>query len=699
MIDYQVDGDGIATITWNVPDRPVNVLNDDTMGAFSEAVQKAIGDDAVKGVIVASGKDDFVAGADLEAMLSHTDAERHFKTFSIMDPITRGMEKSGKPWVAAINGHALGGGFEIALGCHYRIAADNPKTLVGLPEVTLGLLPGGGGTQRIARMLGIRDGLPFLLEGKKHKVGKALDLGIIDEVVPADELLDRCRAWLKTEPDTVKPWDKRGFRIPGGNSQSPGGIQNFLGGVAMTRAKTYGNYPAPQAILSCVFEGTLVDIDTGLRLEKRYLTDMIVDPRNRAMLKTTFFGMNEARKLAGRPKGVDKRQFAKVGVLGAGMMGAGIGHVTAQRGMDVVLIDETQEAADKGRAHAKAQQAKLVERGRQSEDKAKAVVDRITATTDYDALAGADLVIEAVFENRDIKADVTKKAEAVMAADGVFASNTSTLPITGLAKVSQRPESFIGLHFFSPVERMPLVEVIRAEKTSDACLAHALDYVKAIGMTPIVVNDSRGFYTSRVFATYIMEGMAMVGEGVNPALIENAGKICGLPVGPLEVVDATSLSLSHAVRKQWQADLGDAYVVHPADDVIVKMVEELKRPGRKAGAGWYEYGEDGKRLWPGIGEHFPRAADQPDVEEVKNRLMHIQALETARCIEEGIISAADADIGSILGWGFPAWTGGTASYIGLMGADKVAAECETLAGKHGARFDPPSNLGTMAQAA
>jgi 3-hydroxyacyl-CoA dehydrogenase/enoyl-CoA hydratase/3-hydroxybutyryl-CoA epimerase len=699
MIDYQVDSDGIATITWNVPDKPVNVLNDETMGAFGEAVNRALADDKLTGVIIASAKDDFVAGADLEAMLSHTDAQKHFDTFSVLDPLTRGMEKSGIPWVAAINGHALGGGFEIALGCHYRIAADNPKTLVGLPEVTLGLLPGGGGTQRIARMLGIREGLQFLLEGRKHRVGKALELGVIDEVVPADELLDRCRAWIRSGPETEKPWDKRGFRIPGGNSQSPAGIQNFLGGVALTRARTYGNYPAPQAILSCVFEGTLVDIDTGLRIEKRYLTDMIMDPRTRAMIKSTFFGMNEARKLAGRPKGVEKRQFTKVGVLGAGMMGAGIGHVTARAGMDVVLLDETQAAADKGRAHAEAQQAKLVERGRQSEDKAKAIADRITATTDYAAIEGADLVIEAVFENRDIKADVTKKAEAVMAPDGVFASNTSTLPITGLAEVSQRPGSFIGLHFFSPVERMPLVEVIRAEKTSDECLAHALDYVKAIGMTPIVVNDSRGFYTSRVFATYIMEGMAMVGEGVNPALIENAGKICGMPVGPLEVVDATSLSLSHAVRKQWRADLGDAYVAHPADAVIVKMVEELKRPGRKAGAGWYEYGEDGKRLWPGIAEHFPPAADQPDVEEVKNRLMHIQALETARCIDEGVIKPLDADIGSILGWGFPAWTGGTATYVGLIGADKVAEECKALADRHGDRFQPPANLGQLAEAA
>ena len=699
MIDYQVDGDGIATITWNVPDKPVNVLNDETMGAFGEAVNKALADNSLKGVIIASAKDDFVAGADLKAMLSHTDAEKHFETFSVLDPLTRGMEKSGIPWVAAINGHALGGGFEIALGCHYRIAADNPKSLVGLPEVTLGLLPGGGGTQRIARMLGIREGLTFLLEGRKHRVEKALELGVIDEVVPADELLDRCRDWIKSGPETEKPWDKRGFKVPGGHSQTPAGIQNFLGGVALTRAKTYGNYPAPQAILSCVFEGTLVDIDTGLRIEKRYLTDMIMDPRTRAMIKSTFFGMNEARKLAGRPKGVEKRQFAKVGVLGAGMMGAGIGHVTARSGMDVVLLDETQEAADKGRAHAEAQQAKLVERGRQSEDRAKSIVDRITATTDYAALAGADLVIEAVFENRKIKADVTKKAEAAMAPDGVFASNTSTLPITGLAEVSQRPKSFIGLHFFSPVERMPLVEVIRAEKTSDTCLAHALDYVKAIGMTPIVVNDSRGFYTSRVFSTYVLEGMAMVGEGVNPALIENAGKICGMPVGPLEVVDATSISLSHAVRKQWKADLGDAYQAHPADGVIVKMVEELKRPGRKAGAGWYEYGEDGKRLWPGIADHFPRADDQPDVEEVKNRLMHIQAVETARCIDEGIIKPLDADIGSILGWGFPAWTGGAATYVGLMGAGKLADECTALADRYGERFRPPSNLGELAEAA
>jgi len=702
MIDYSVDGDGIATITWDMPGRSMNVMNFESMTAFAEAVNKALADDAVKGVIIASGKKDFIAGADLEMMLKSLpdDPAEVMERMGGMQALCRAIETSGKPFAAAICGTALGGGYEICLASHYRVAADNPKALIGLPEVTIGLLPGSGGTQRLPRMIGIREALPLLLEGRKVDPQKALKIGMIDKVVPADALLAEAKRWLLEEgpKNTVKPWDKSGFRIPGGAVQSPTGMQTFVAGNAMLREKTFGNYPAPTNIMSCVYEGCQLDIDTGLRVEARYFVNLVMGDVAKNMIRTLFFSMGEANKLATRPEGVEKATYEKVGILGAGMMGAGIAYATAMAGIDVVLLDTTQESADKGKAYSDGLLAKRVGRGRMTADEKDAVLARITPTTDYADLAGCSLVIEAVFEDRAIKADVTAKAEAVIPATAIFASNTSTLPITGLAEASARPASFIGLHFFSPVDKMPLVEIIRGAKTSDECLAKAMDYVKAIRKTPIVVNDSRGFYTSRVFATYVTEGIAMLGEGVSPALIENAGRMAGMPVGPLALADEVSIELMYKIRKQTRADLGDDYQPSPADAVIDAMVETLGRLGKKAGKGFYDYPEKGKKhLWPGLAEQYPLAAEQPDVDEVKKRLMYIQGVETARCMEENVVTdPKDADVGSILGWGFAPHQGGVISMVHTVGVDTFVADCDNLAQRYGPRFTPPKMLRDMA---
>lgn len=702
MFETGIDSDGIAVIKWNIPDRPVNVMNETTMAGFRDEVEKAIADDAVKGVVIASAKEDFIAGADIDGFLEDLSVEALLPQFLTFDRVGRLMETCGKPFVAAINGHALGGGYETALCCHYRIAADNPKARIGLPEIGLGVLPGGGGTQRIPRMLGLQAGLKMLLDGRKHTVAEAAKMGLVDAVVPPEELLDTAKRWALDNPDATQPWDRKGFRLPGGDVQSPAGLQLFPAANAMGRERSFGNYPAVQAILSCVYEGCQRHIDVGLRVESKYLVNMIRHPVTKAMVRTGFFEMAKARKLKGRPEGFPKATFGRIGILGAGMMGAGIASVSAGRGIDCVLMDVDRAAAEAGKARAAAALEKRVKQGRMGEEQAAALLDRIAPTDDYAALEGSDLVIEAVFEDRAIKAEVTKAAEARLGPDAIFASNTSTLPITGLAKASARPANFIGIHFFSPVEKMPLVEIIRGAETGDAAVAAALDYVQAIGKTPIVVNDGRGFFTSRVFATYVMEGVAMLKEGVAPALIENAGRIAGFPVGPLEVVDNTSLGLSLAIRRQWKKDLGDDYAGHPADDVFELFVETLDRPGRKAGKGFYDWPEDGaggrpKRMWPELGRHFPRAAGQPDVEEVRQRLLHIQSVEALRCRKEGVVTArADADVGSILGWGFPMYTGGVLSWVGQTGAAAFEDQCKALADKHGPRFVPPDEVDALA---
>ncbi|MFN3201301.1 MAG: 3-hydroxyacyl-CoA dehydrogenase NAD-binding domain-containing protein [Bradymonadia bacterium] len=702
MIEYTVDADGIATITWSTPG-PVNTLSEASMSQFAAHMQSALDDEAVKGVIITSSKADFIAGADLSMLLTmhEADAASIFEQTMQMHALTRKMETTGKPVVAAINGTALGGGYEIALACHHRVAADHPKIKIGLPEVKLGLLPGGGGCQRLPRLVGIQEAMTLLTQGRQLNPQKALAKGLVDAVVPAEELLSAAKAWALANPQASQPWDEKRFKIPGGGVQTPKGVQTFVGANAMLRKETWGNYPAPKAILSTVYHGLQLPLDTALRHEARAFTSLVKGKVARNMISTLFFGLNDANKLKGRPADVPRETFEKIGVLGAGMMGAGIAYQAAVNGMQVVLLDRDLASAEKGKQHAADLLRSAVNRKKTTAEAAEATLGRITATASYADLEGCTLVVEAVFEDRGIKADVTAKTEAVIPEGAIFASNTSTLPITGLAEASIRPEQFIGLHFFSPVHKMPLVEIIVGARTSDATLARSMDFVKALKKTPIVVNDSRGFFTSRVFATYVQEGIAMVAEGVSPALIEHGGRLAGMPVGPLALADEVSLELMLRIARQTRADLGDDAPSHPALAVADRLAGEdgLGRVGKKAKAGFYEYpaGEN-KRLWSGLAEHFPLADVQPDLDTVKRRLLHIQAIESTRCLEEGVLRApVDADIGSILGWGFCPFHGGVIRYIDTVGVRTLVGECNALAETCGPRFAPPASLVQMAE--
>ncbi len=733
MINYAVDSDGIATITWDMPGRSMNVLNEGSMTAFAEASARANKDPAVKGVILTSAKADFIAGADLEMLLDAdtSDAAALMEQFSQLQRMFRANETSGKPWVAAINGTALGGGFEICLACHYRIAVDNPRAKIGQPEVKLGLLPGGGGTQRIPRLVGVMNAAPVLLEGKDLSPAEAKSMGLIHEVVPAAELLARAKAWLMApnaekivpawggkgaaaiDSRAVQPWDRPGYRIPGfpgGQIWSPVGVQTFIGGNAMIAGKTNGVYPAPKAIMACVYEGLMLPFDTALKVETRYFVSLLRDPVAKSMIRTLFFGLQEANKLARRPKGVPKQEYKRIGVLGAGLMGAGIANVSARAGLEIVLIDRDQASADRGRAHIQADVEKDAGRGRLTKEKAAEILGRVTATADFAALAGCDIVIEAVFENRDVKAEATRNAEAHLAATAIFASNTSTLPITGLAEASARPANFIGLHFFSPVEKMPLVEIIVGKQTSQETLARALDYVQKIRKTPIVVNDSRGFFTSRVCGAFISEGHRMLKEGIPAAMIENCARFAGMPVGPLALNDEVAIDLSWKIMDQTRRDAaaaGEKFESDGTEDMLELMVKKLKRFGRKNGKGFYEYPADGKkRLWPELAKHFPPReelahGEGPDKDavaaEIRKRLLYVQAVDTARCLEANVLTdPQDGDVGSIMGLGFAPQTGGAISLIDQVGVAKFVAECDSLAQKYGRQFAVPKLLRDMA---
>jgi 3-hydroxyacyl-CoA dehydrogenase/enoyl-CoA hydratase/3-hydroxybutyryl-CoA epimerase len=733
MINYNVDSDGIATITWDMPNRAMNVLNEASMTAYAGALGTALKDEKVKGIIITSAKDSFIAGADLEMILGldTSDASKLMEQFSQLQKMFREQETAGKPIVAAINGTALGGGFEICLATHYRIAAANPKTKLGQPEVKIGLLPGGGGTQRIPRLIGVQNAAPILLEGKDLTVDAAKSLGLIHEVVPANELLARAKAWL-TAPATeqvvpeyagkgakaidgraVQPWDRKGFKVPGfpgGQVWSPPGVMTFIGGSAMIRGKTNGIYPAPKAIMSCVYEGLQLPFDSALKVETRYFVSLLRDPVAKSMIRTLFFGLQEANKLVRRPKGVPKQEYKKIGVLGAGLMGAGIATVSVQAGLDIVLLDRDQAAADKGKAHIAEELGKLVKRKRLDQAKADAMLAKVTATPDFGALKDCDLVIEAVFENREVKAEATKKAEAALPKTAVFASNTSTLPITGLAEASSRPEQFIGLHFFSPVEKMPLVEIIVGKKTSPETLARAMDLVQKIRKTPIVVNDSRGFFTSRVCGAFISEGHRMLKEGIPAAMIENCARYAGMPVGPLSLNDEVAIDLSWKIMDQTRRDAeaaGQKFEGGGTEDILELMVKKLERFGRKNGKGFYEYPADGKkRLWPELQKYFPadpallygEGEDKREKEdEIKKRLLYVQAVDTARCLESNVLTnPQDGDVGSIMGLGFAPQTGGAISLIDQVGIQKFVAECDDFAKKYGAQFEVPKLLRDMA---
>ena len=694
-IRYSVDGDGIATLLIDVADRPMNVITPGFRKDLAECVEKVASDPAVRGAVIGSAKSSFMAGADIKDMAAAFQrgltAAEAAKFSGELNRLLRRLETCGKPFAAAVNGVALGGGFEVALACHYRVLSDDSKAGVGFPEVKIGLLPGAGGTQRTPRLIGVMEALRLISEGRQLGAQDALKKGLVNEIAPAAELIQRARQWILKGGEGVQPWDKKGFRVPGGAGMaSPAAAQTFMVGTALAAKTTMRNYPAPAAILSCVYEGTLLPMDAALAVESKYFGQLLAGPVARNLMRTMFVNKGLADKLSRRPAGPPKSQVRRLGILGAGMMGAGVAHVSALAGMDVVLLDSTLELAAKGKDYSKQLLAKDVGRGKKTQADADAVLARIKPTTSYDDLSGCDLVIEAVFENRDIKADVTRKTEAVIPKGAVFASNTSTLPITGLAQASKRPAQFIGIHFFSPVEKMPLVEVIVGKKTSDETLARALDYVAQLRKTPIVVNDSRGFYTSRCFGTFVNEGIAMLQEGVAPALIENGAKMAGMPVGPLAVGDEVTIDLSWKIMRQTEQDLGRRFQRPVTYETVRKFVEELKRPGKRFGAGFYDYPKDAKKhLWPGLADVFPRAPMLLPVEEVEKRFLCIQALETARCMEEGVVTtAAEADLGSILGWGFPAWTGGTLSYIDTIGIRAFVAECDRLAKRYGKRFKP-----------
>ncbi len=698
-VKLEVGSDGILVATMDLPGRPMNVVGDTLMEGIAAAVEK-LADPAVKGMILTSGKADFCAGGDLDRMSKWTKPEEPFEGSMAMKKVLRQMELQGKPVVAAINGHALGGGLEIALACHARIAIDSPKLKLGQPEVKLGLLPGGGGTQRLPRLVGMQQALQICAEGNDIAPAKALGMGLLTELAKdKDDLMAKARAWIAANPKAKAPWDQPKFKFPGGDSRSPAVVQMLAIAPSIASAKTFGNYPAVQHIMSSMFEGGLLDFDSACVVESRYFAACVMSQQSKNMIGTLWYQLNAIKKGASRPAAPANSTVSKLGILGAGMMGGGIAYVSAKAGISVVLLDTSQEAADKGKAYSQGLLDKAIKKGRSTVEKRDALLAKIKATTSYEDLQGCDLIIEAVFEDRAIKADVTQKAEAQIAASATFASNTSTLPITGLAQASARPKNFIGLHFFSPVDKMPLVEIIVGKDTSDETLAKGFDYVLQIGKTPIVVNDSRGFYTSRVFATYITEGLAMLKEGVHPRSIEVAGLQAGMPMPPLALQDEVSLSLSLHVQEQTRKDLaaeGKALPEHPGAGVIRQMCE-IGRIGKKAGKGFYDWGDDGKQLWPELTKMYPPKPEQPEQRELIDRLMFAQANEAARCYEEKVLrSVADGNIGSIFGWGFAPFQGGALQFINAMGPKKFVERARELAKKYGARFEPAGVVVRMA---
>lgn len=702
-IRYELDSDQILILTIDMPGQSANTMNGAFREGLSETVNRVKTDlDAIRGIIVTSAKKTFFAGGDLNELhrVTRAQASEFEAMVNGLKADMRFLETTGKPLVAAINGTALGGGLEIALACHHRVVMDDDGIQLGLPEVTLGLLPGGGGTQRLPRMIGLEAAFPFLMEGKKVTPGAALKAGIVDELAGSpEELLDKARAFIDANPKREQPWDQKGFKLPGGAPHHPAMAQKLAIAPAMLRQKTKGCYPAPERILSAAVEGAQVDFDNGSLIETRYFTELVTGQVAKNMTSTFWFQLNAIKAGGSRPEGVAGETFRKVGVLGAGMMGAGIAYATASRGIEVILKDVSVENAEKGKSYSEKLLARKVSRGRMSEDQKAAVLSRIRATDSAADLEGCDLVIEAVFEDSDLKARVTREAEPKLVTNGIFASNTSTIPITQLADASARPENFIGLHFFSPVDKMQLVEIIVGARTSDETLARAFDYVQQIGKIPIVVNDSRGFFTSRVFGTFVNEGISMLAEGIHPASIENAGLLAGMPVGPLAISDEVSMTLMQHIRAQSRKDTeaaGGTWRPHPAEAVIDRMVDEFGRKGKAAGAGFYDYPANGKKhLWADLESLFVDSARARNValQDLKDRILFIQAIETVRCLEEGVLrTVADANIGSIFGIGYAPWTGGAIQFINQYGVRAFTARARALADQYGERFNPPALL-------
>ncbi|HYM18648.1 MAG TPA: 3-hydroxyacyl-CoA dehydrogenase NAD-binding domain-containing protein [Micropepsaceae bacterium] len=703
---WDQDADGIVTLHWDMPNRTLNVLSMSAVAELSQVADKLTSDAAIKGLVITSGKPNgFCAGADLDEMGNFAGAEtpEAAKTaFDVMMNIHRTFRKfetSGKPVAAAINGTALGGGLEVALACHYRVIADDPKIRIGFPEGQVGLIPGAGGTQRLPRMIGAMAALPIMLESRRLDPAAAAGMGIVHKIVPPADLIRLAKDWIKAYPGATQPWDKKEYRIPGGGPFSASGAQVFTVGNAMLRQKTYDNYPAMRFMMSAVYEGLLVDIDTALKIEARYFVKVLTSPIAKNMIRSLFQSMQELGKGARRPAKEPPVEVNRLGVLGAGVMGAGIAYVSAVAGIDVTLIDTTLERANAGKDHASKLLDHEISRGRTTPENKTAVLSRIHPTPDFGELKDVDLVIEAVFEERQVKAEATRKTEAVIGENAIFGSNTSTLPITGLAEASKRPQSFIGIHFFSPVERMMLVEIILGKQSGPRALATAIDYVRKIRKTPIVVNDHRGFYTSRCFSTYTIEGLLMVTEKIAPALIENVGRMSGMPMGPLEVTDSIGIDTALKITRQYRKEVSKSDKPDPTEEIMAWIVETCGRPGVKAGKGFYEYeGGRKKRLWLGF---LDRAAGQWRTDtapkELEERFLTVQALEAARCFEDGVITdPRDADVGAILGWGFAPYTGGPISMIDTMGAAAFVKRCEALAAKHGERFTPNKLLKDMA---
>ena len=696
-IRYGKDAEGVVTLTFDAPGAPVNTMSAEWQADFEAAVARLREEkDALAGVIIASAKSTFFAGAELKELVKATpqDGPRIFEEVERLKKSLRALERLGKPVVAAVNGSALGGGWEIALSAHCRIVLDDPKIQLGCPEVTLGLIPGGGAIVKMSRLLGLQAAFPYLVEGRLMRPRDAAELKLIQGLAAnQDDLFRMAREWLRANPAPIQPWDDEKYRMPGGAPSSPQVSQMLAIAPAMLVEKTRGLYPAPEAIMSAMVEGAHVDFDTAMRIESRYFARIATGAVAKNMISAFFFNLNAIKSGASvkglRPPDAPRWKATKVGILGAGMMGGGIAWASASRGVPCVLKDVSQDKADAGKAYSE----KLLAKRKRPD--AGEILGRIQPTARAEDLRGCDLIIEAVFEKRDLKSQVTKEAEPMLAPGGIFASNTSTLPITGLAQASARPENFVGLHFFSPVDRMKLVEIIKGAKTSPETLARAYDYVLQIDKTPIVVNDSRGFYTSRTFGTFVQEGCAMLAEGIPAAVIENAARFAGMPVGPLAVIDETSMSLSVHVMEQTIADLKSEGKPlpppQPGQEVIVRMVKEFKRPGRAGGGGFYDYPKDGKKaLWPELAGIFGKPGVTYDFEELKERILYRQAIETARCLEEGVLTAThDGNIGSIFGIGFPAWTGGALQYINYIGAAKFVQRANELAKKYGPRFAPP----------
>ena len=714
MADFtiKIDPDQIATIIWDCPQKPFNILNFEAIKLLDTLIDKILIDENIIGAIITSAKPDFAAGmdlkvlADLKKLNGDNPAEGLFTGFMQMHSIMRKIERAGmdpktnrggKPIVTVLPGTALGIGLEIPLCTHRIFAANNDKAKIGLPEIKVGIFPGAGGTTRLVRKLGIFGASEFLLEGKTVDPMRAKSAGLIDEV-SATPMAD-AKAWIiaASDSDIVKPWDQKGYKLPGGAPYTPSGFMTFVGASAMVNGKTMGAYPATKALMSAVYEGSLVPFDTALRIEARWFTNIVMNPSSSAMIRSLFISKGALEKGAVRPKNVPDQSVRIIGILGAGMMGAGIALVAAQAGIEVVLVDQDQNAANKGKEYSEKYLTDGIKRGKISEKIKEETLNRILATDDYTKLADADLVIEAVFEDTKVKSDVTKAAVEVIHKDCIFASNTSTLPISELAKASKHPENYIGIHFFSPVEKMLLVEIIKGEKTESRAVAKALDFVRQIKKTPIVVNDARFFYANRCIIPYLNEGLRMITEGIPPSIIESAAKQLGFPLGPIQLVDETSIELGAKIARATKAAMGALYPNEQIDEILFWMEQE-GRLGRKARAGFFNYSEKGKRegFWKGLEEKYPLSTTIPAFEDVQHRLMFIQALEAVRALEEGVLmDIREGDVGAILGWGFAPWSGGPLSWLDILGTPYAAERCQALCETYGQRFECPPLLADM----